>query len=317
MKNPEKIKLLKNVREKVEAFLPSCRLCPRNCGVNRLVGERGSCGVGLEAPVYTAMPHQGEEPPLSASNGSGTIFFSGCGMKCVYCQNHQFSQSLAGKELSAEGLGKIMLKLESMGCHNINLVNPTYSLPVILEALEYSVSMGLNVPVVYNTGGYDSVETIRAISGVIDIYLPDMRYSSDIMAERYSGIKHYVKTNRDVIKEMYRQVGDLESVSGVAVRGLIVRLLVLPEKVSGTEETLEFISGELGNDVAISLMSQYSPVFKSGLFPEIDRKITREEYESAVNKCESLGFHNGWIQPFGQDFDENLLGENFEKGLKI
>jgi len=231
-------------------------------------------------------------------------------MECVYCQNYQFSQSGAGKKISARDLGDIMLELQGAGCHNINLVSPTHFAPVIVEALKYACSDGLELPVVYNTGCYDSLDVIRGLRGLVDIYLPDMRYSSDAMAEKYSAAPGYVSNNRAVVEEMYRQVGHLETSRGIAYKGLIIRLLILPGGISGTTETLEFISGTLGSGVYLSIMSQYYPAYKAGAYKELSHKISREDYDAVIKKMRELGLHNGWVQPFHAEFDERYAGEN-------
>lgn len=297
---------------KIKEMMSECRICPRKCGVDRLKGDRGACGCGNLPVVYTALSHGGEEPPLSEVSGSGTIFFSGCGMKCVYCQNHTFSQKLSGREVSPGELADIMLELEANGCQNINLVNPTFFISGIVESLILAFSRGMGLPIVYNTGGYDSIELIRSLEGIVDIYLPDMRYSSDDMAERYSGVTGYVKINREAVKEMFRQTGPLEISNGAAIRGLIIRLLVLPNGVSGTERTLEFISRNIGKKACISLMSQYYPAYRAGLFSEVSRRITHHEYDSAVSCAEKLSLDEGWTQPYESCFDETLFGENFK-----
>jgi len=217
---------------------------------------------------------------------------------------------MEGKRKSPKKLAESMLRLQDEGCHNINLVNPTHFAPGIVEALGYASSGGLEVPVVYNTGGYDSIRSIKALEGLVDIYLPDMRYSSDVMAARYSSAPGYVYQNRSIVKEMYRQVGQLKTVTGIATRGLIVRLLILPGGVSGTEDSLEFIASEIGKDTCISLMSQYYPAHRAFSHEELSRRITRDEYDRAVAKMHSAGLHNGWTQPFSGDFDERFAGEN-------
>ena len=313
---------MKDKVRKAEKILPAlmrslehCDLCPRKCGVNRLEGEKGYCSSGAEATVYSFAPHHGEEPPLSGYNGSGTIFFSRCNMGCVYCQNHRFSQSDAGKKISNRDLSAIMLELQDRGCHNINLVSPTHFAPQIVEALKYAWAGGLELPVVYNTGGYDSPSVIRALEGLVDIYLPDMRYSSDAMAEKYSGAPGYVSNNRAIVKEMRRQVGVLRVSGGIALSGLIIRLLILPGGISGTTETLRFIAGKIGKDICLSVMSQYYPAHKAALYNELARRISREDYSAAVNTMRESGFCVGWVQPFEGEFDERFAGENFESSF--
>jgi putative pyruvate formate lyase activating enzyme len=279
--------------------------------VNRLNGETGYCASGAEPVVYSYAPHHGEEPPLSGWNGSGTIFFSRCNMGCVYCQNYKFSQFDTGEKVSAVELGNIMLRLQDMGCHNINFVSPTHFVPKIVEALKYAYSDGLELPVVYNTGGFDSVSVIRSLEGLMDIYLPDMRYSSEVNAEKYSDAPGYAANNRDLVKEMQRQVGDLEIFDSVARKGLIIRLLILPGGISGTTETLEFIRENLGKSVYLSVMSQYYPVYRALSCKELACRIKREDYDTVIGKMRRLEFHSGWIQPLEGGFDERFAGENF------
>ncbi|MFH1879022.1 MAG: radical SAM protein, partial [Candidatus Omnitrophota bacterium] len=215
--------------------------------MDRSSEERGFCGAGDQIKIYSYGPHHGEEPPISGKNGSGTIFFSNCCMGCVYCQNYQFSQAGRGRIISSSGLSEIIIELQNKGCHNINFVTPTHFAPGIMEALREAYIRGLNIPVVYNTGGFDSLDVIKSLDGVIDIYLPDMRYASNAMGRKYSNSPGYAVNNRLVIKEMFSQAGNLKmDGNGIAYRGLIIRLLVMPGGVSGTEETLEFIGRELG-----------------------------------------------------------------------
>ncbi|MFH1847496.1 MAG: radical SAM protein [Candidatus Omnitrophota bacterium] len=306
-----KIKSIKRILPFFRSALKDCGLCFRKCGVNRLKGKKGFCSAGSKAVIYCYGPHFGEEPPLSGKNGSGAIFFSGCSMKCVYCQNHRFSQNLcSGKECSSRELAAIMIELQQQGCHNINLVNPTHYMSTIIEALECAYEEGLRVPLVYNTGGYDSFDMIRMLEGVIDIYLPDMRYSDDFLAGKYSDAEGYTENNKTLVKEMYRQTGLLACTKNIARKGLIIRLLILPGAVSGTEETLEFLAGELGQGVSISVMSQYYPAYKAKDYIELSQGITQKEYTSVMNQMEKLKLRMGWVQPFSADFDERFAGEN-------
>ena len=310
-----KEKRIKSVLPGLAASVGSCDLCLRNCKVDRLRGQTGFCGETSDITVYSSGPHHGEEPPLSGSKGSGTIFFSGCNMGCVYCQNYKFSQSGEGKRIKILELSRMMLQLQAEGCHNINLVSPTHFVPGILEALSQAFRDGLELPIVYNTGGYDSLHVIKALEGVVDVYLPDMRYSSDAMAGKYSSSPGYVANNRAIVKEMFRQVGSLEEDDGIAVKGLVIRLLVLPGDISGTKETLRFIASELGREVHISLMSQYYPAHKASSYGELSRRVNRGEYEEAVDTMKSLGMHNGWVQPFSGGFDGRFAGENFPSNV--
>jgi putative pyruvate formate lyase activating enzyme len=315
MRKEDKADRALDVTPSLYKAMEHCGLCGRQCGVDRLKGEKGACNAGSDPVVYSAMVHRGEEPPVSGDRGSGTIFFSGCAMKCVYCQNFRFSQSMTGRKELPEKLAETMLRLQDQGCHNINLVNPTHFVPAIVQALGVAFSRGLDLPVLYNTAGYDSWDIIRSLEGLVDIYLPDMRYSQDPMAVKYSQAPGYVDVNRRAVKEMHRQVGCLTTESGIAARGLIIRLLILPEDISGTLESLEFIASEIGKDAHISLMSQYYPAYKARYLDGLARRIGREDYESAVRKMEYLGLCNGWVQPLDGEFDERFAGENFLPGI--
>lgn len=259
-------------------------------------------------------PHFGEEPPLSGTKGSGTIFFAHCTMRCVYCQNYTFSQLSDGIEIPIEELSAIMLDLQGRGCHNINLVTPTHFAPQILRALCLAVKKGLNIPILYNTSGYDLVETLKLLDGIIDIYLPDARYGDDANAKRFSNAPDYVKINQEALKEMFRQVGNLiMDKEATAKRGLMVRHLILPNNLASTEKILRFISEELSKDVYISLMSQYYPAYKANEFPEINRRITIKEYGEAFNLLIKYGFSNGWVQDSSENMELKLLGTNIKK----
>ncbi|HOV51821.1 MAG TPA: radical SAM protein, partial [Methanothrix sp.] len=228
------------------ARLASCEVCPRRCGTNRLKDERGFCRIGRLARVASFAPHFGEEPPLVGSSGSGTIFFSGCNLACVFCQNYDISQQDHGQDVSADALASMMLQLQDLGCHNINFVTPTHVVPQILEALVLAIDDGLRVPLVYNSGGYDSVKTVQLLDGIFDIYMPDAKYGSDDVALKYSGAPDYTHIMKTAIKEMHRQVGDLiMDEDGVATRGLIVRHLVLPGGLAGSAEVVRFLSEEI------------------------------------------------------------------------
>jgi putative pyruvate formate lyase activating enzyme len=239
-------------------------------------------------------------------------------MRCVYCQNYYFSQLDNGEETSIEGLAKMMLYLQRAGCHNINFVSPTHYVPQIILAIELAREDGLNIPLVYNTGGYDSVETLKLLDGIIDIYMPDMRYSDNAMAKRYSDAVNYVANNRNAVVEMQRQVGDLAiDDSGIARKGLIIRLLVLPEDTSGTKETLRFIKESVSPKAYLSLMSQYYPTFKANGFKEISRGVTRSEYTDVVEEAKRLGLNNGWIQEVPAGVDARFAGTNIKPGRRI
>ncbi len=278
-------------------ILQSCVLCPRKCKVNRLKNESGFCRNGLKPKVCSFMLHHGEEPPISAERGSGTIFFSGCNMACAYCQNYEFSQLDEGKEVGFAELADFMLQLQNMGAHNINLVTPTHAMPQILQALNTAISKGLKIPLVYNTGGYELAEIVKLLEGIVDIYLPDMRYADSEMAVKYSSAPDYPKYNQESLKEMQRQVGVAQiDGHGIIKRGLIIRHLVLPDNISGTEKIMKFIAQEISADTYISLMSQYLPSYQAGNFPEINRRITSEEYARAQQAMQKYGLSCGWIQ---------------------
>jgi len=279
-------------------LLDACRVCPRECGVDRLEDSRlGFCRSGLNPMISSVSPHHGEEPPLSGTKGSGTIFFTNCNLRCVYCQNYPISQMGNGAERTPGELACQMTWLQEQGCHNLNLVTPTHFVPQILKALGIARERGFNLPIVYNTSGYESLETLRLLDGVVDIYLPDMRYGDTKAAMQYSVAPHYVEVNQAAIREMYRQVGNLAvDGKGIAKRGLIIRHLVLPGGISGTEQVMKFLAEEISKDVYISLMSQYFPAFKSAEHPEINRRISEKEYDEAYDIKMKFGLKNGWIQ---------------------
>nr|WP_235619457.1 radical SAM protein [Methanothrix thermoacetophila] len=272
--------------------LEHCEICPRRCGVNRIEGELGFCRTGRLAKVSSAGPHYGEEPPLVGYHGSGTIFFAGCNLACVFCQNYEISQLDMGVEVTAERLAGIMMHLQLTGCHNINLVTPTHVVPQILEALVIASEMGLSIPLVYNSGGYDSVDTLRLLDGIVDIYMPDAKYGSDEMAMRYSNAPGYVGVMKAAIKEMHRQVGDLVIENGIAVRGLLVRHLVLPDNLAGTDEVVRFIS-ELSKNTYINIMDQYRPEYRADRYRELSRRITLSEYREALRLARAAGLSRG------------------------
>lgn len=307
-----KYELLKERADAVPGLLEDCRACPRNCGVNRLKNERGFCKSGARPVIYAHQAHYGEEPPLSGRAGSGAIFFSNCNLRCSYCQNFKFSQLGEGRELSCEELAYIMLELQKAGCHNINLVTPTHFAPQIIQSLFIAIGKGLSIPIVYNTSGYEVLETLKLLEGIVDIYLPDMRYGDDDAAYRYSQAKGYVGVNRASVCEMYRQVGNLAlDDNGVAKRGMIIRHLVLPSRLSGTGKVFKFIKDELSADMYISLMSQYVPLYKAHLDSMICRSITKDEYNEAVGLLELYGLHNGWVQDYMEvDYQSGYLGTN-------
>jgi len=284
-------------------ILSSCSLCPHCCGVDRVHDEQGYCGAGLLPVISGYGPHFGEEPALGGRSGSGTIFFSDCTMRCEFCQNYMISQSGQGREITCEELAGIMLVLQGQGCHNINLVSPTHYVPQILRALFIAAKSGLSIPLVYNTGGYDCVSTLRLLEDVIDIYMPDAKYGDDKIAKTLSHAPSYTKFMKDSVKEMQRQVGDLICTDGIARRGLIIRHPVLPDDLAGSEAVLTFIAEEISVDAYVNIMDQYRPEWhvltdaSDPLFLRLRREITHEEYEQVIALARGLGLHRGfpWI----------------------
>lgn len=274
--------------EKALSMLEECRVCPHRCGVNRLKDELGVCKTGRYALVDSFFPHRGEEKVIRGTRGSGTVFFSHCNLKCVYCQNYQISQLGEGEDVSPEELSNMFITLQRLGCHNINLVTPSHIVPQILEALYLSVKKGLRIPIVYNTSSYDSIESLRLLEGIVDIYLADIKYGEDQTGKKYSKVKDYFSVARRAIEEMYRQVGDLElDSSGVAKRGLLIRHLILPNEISGTKEVIKFLKG-ISPSMAINVMDQYYPYFKAFDYPELSRRIREDEYLKALSLVDGL-----------------------------
>jgi len=284
--------------EALSKILTSCTLCPRNCRVDRTRGEVGVCRAGAAAMISSASPHFGEEPPLVGSNGSGTIFMTHCNHRCVFCQNHDISQETRGRggdEVGPEELAGVMAVLAGRGCHNINIVSPTHYVPQIVAALPYAVEMGLDRPLVYNTGGYDSLEVIRLLEGIFDIYMPDYKFTNPGPAERYMNAPDYPEVIQSVLREMHRQVGTLRTDDGgIAYRGLLIRHLVMPGDAAGTAEAMEFIATELSPDSYVNVMQQYHPMYRAGDFPEIARRLSLEEYLDAVRAARRAGLTRGF-----------------------
>jgi len=272
------------------AHLQACDVCPLRCGVNRLEGELGVCKTGVKAQVSSFGAHLGEEEPLRGWAGSGTIFFTRCNLRCVFCQNFEISQVGRGREVEPEELAEIMLRLQEAGCHNINLVSPTHVVPQIIAAVLIAVQAGLRLPLVYNSGGYDSLEMLALLDGIVDIYMPDMKYGDDDTARRYSKVPRYVEVNQAAVREMQRQVGDLQlDEQGIARRGLLVRHLVLPNQLAGTEKVLQFLAEEISKSVYLNLMDQYHPAYQAGNYEELNRPITTQEYQQALAAARRWG----------------------------
>lgn len=283
-------KELKKHAKKVWDFLNPCQVCPRKCGVNRLANDKsGFCRMGVKPKINSAHAHFGEESCLVGAGGSGTIFFSSCNLACVYCQNYEISQLKLGGEVGIEDLAGMMINLQNQGCHNVNLVSPTIWVPQILEALIIAKGKGLKLPLVYNTGGYDSAETLKLLEGMIGIYMPDIKYSENKIGVKYSLVPDYWTVAQKAIREMHHQVGDLViDEKGIAQKGLLIRHLVLPGDLAGTEKVMKFIAS-LSKNSYVNIMDQYYPANKAHLYPEINRKITLEEFERAVELAKKSG----------------------------
>jgi len=257
-----------------------------------LADESGKCHITNQVLISSYGPHFGEEAPLVGKHGSGTLFFTYCNLRCVFCQNYTISQLGEGSVISKEQLAKMMLSLQTKGCHNINLVTPSHVVPFILDALELAASMGLYLPLVYNSGGYDSVETLKLLDGIVDIYMPDMKYSDEKTAQELSGIKDYPEVNKAAIREMHRQVGDLQiDEQGVAQRGLLVRHLVLPNRLAGTQEVVRFLAQEVSTTTYLNIMAQYRPCYKAFDIPLLSRPVDKQEFSEAIDFAHQQGLH--------------------------
>ena len=281
-------------------IMENCHLCPRGCGVNRLKGERGFCGASSKLIIASYHPHFGEEESLVGKGGSGTIFLSHCSLRCVFCINWEISHGGEGNEQSIKALAGMMLELQKMGCHNINVVTPTHYSPHIVLALDSAASEGLRIPLVYNTCGWEKLEILEKLDEIVDIYLPDFKYSDKKMADKYSsGAERYPEMTKKALLEMHRQVGVAKpSSDGLMYRGLMIRHLVMPNNVSGTEEVIRWIGEHLPKDTYLNLMSQYRPMYQASNYPQISRRITRKEYARAVKAAEHIGLTNVDVQGF-------------------
>jgi putative pyruvate formate lyase activating enzyme len=306
---------LKRRAERLESRLASCDICPRECHVNRLENKRGFCHSGYLPIVSAVCAHHGEEPAISGSKGSGTVFFGNCNMRCVYCQNYQISQDWRKQKSKEMGFGKLaenMLYLQDeLGSHNINFVSPSHFVPQLVRAVLEAVPLGLHIPLVYNSGGYDSVASLKELDGIISVYLPDLRYASDRWARKFSHARDYVTHARAAIKEMYRQVGELVmDESGIAQRGLIVRHLILPNSIAGSEESLPWLAREVSPAVTVSIMAQYYPSHEAHRKRLLSRTISQAEYDEVLKLLDEVGLENGWVQEMGAA--ENYLPD-FER----
>jgi putative pyruvate formate lyase activating enzyme len=301
----------------LETRIASCDICPHQCKVNRLRGEMGFCHSGHLPIVAAACAHHGEEPAISGSKGSGTIFFGNCNMRCAYCQNYQISQNWRkqkSNEVDCRSLAASMIHLQDeLGCHNINFVSPSQFAPQLVRAIAEAVPIGLHLPIVYNTNGYDSLATLKELDGIIDVYLPDLRYASNKWARKYSRTPDYVEHNRQAIREMYRQVGELVvDEQGLVQRGLIVRHLILPNGIAGSEKSLTWLAQEVSPSVTISIMAQYSPQHRARQISSLSRTISTAEYETVLQLLSDLGLENGWVQEMGSS--DNYLPDFTREG---
>ena len=283
---------LEKTAQRLVEKLDSCQLCPRRCRVNRLENEKGFCKTGRNALLSSFSPHFGEESPLVGSKGSGTIFFTFCNLRCCFCQNYDISHEGIGEEIPAEGLARVMLHLQKKGCHNINLVSPSHVVAQIIEALLIAAKAGLNIPLVYNTGGYDSQETIRYLDGIVDIYMPDVKFSRSKTAETLAAAPDYPNVLKEALAEMHRQTGDLSlDETGLARKGLLIRHLVMPGQIDETEELLRWIAGNISKNSYLNIMDQYRPCGTAYQHSSLSRKITNDEFQKARDIAKSLGLY--------------------------
>jgi putative pyruvate formate lyase activating enzyme len=290
----EKGELNKRV-ELLQEFIKECQLCPRQCHVNRLNGEVGYCGAGSDLMVSSAFPHFGEEPPLVGLNGSGTIFLTHCNLRCIFCQNYDISHLGRGERITLSDMARAMVKLQEMGCHNINFVTPTHYSSQIVASLPKAMEWGLRLPIVYNCSGYESIEVIRLLEGVVDIYMPDVKFMDEKYSKRYSNAPDYPEVIKKVLKEMHRQVGDLTTNSkGVAERGLLIRHLVMPGGVASSEAVLKFIAEEISVHSYVNIMNQYRPEYRANEYSEISHPITHQEYLEAIQLAKGFRLYRGF-----------------------
>ena len=275
------------------ALFERCRLCPRLCNANRAAGKAGACGLGKEFKVASFGPHFGEETPLRGSKGSGTIFFSNCNLLCVFCLNWQINHRGDGEVTTHAELAQTMLDLQRNGCHNINLVTPTHVIPHIIKALRIAIAGGLTVPLLYNSSGYESLEVLKLLDGVVDIYLPDFKYQDSAIAARFSqGAPDYTRHTAAAIKEMHRQTGTLQITNGLAQRGVLIRHLVLPENTAATDKFVRWAAAELGPETHVNIMGQYTPMFRANEYPPLNRKVTQKEFAQAMKWAREAGLRN-------------------------
>lgn len=276
-------------------FLKECRLCPRECRVDRLNGEIGICQAGSEPMVSSAFPHFGEEPPLVGHHGSGTIFLTHCNLRCIFCQNYDISHLGNGERMTSSNMAHVMVRLQDMGCHNINFVTPTHYTPQIVASLPEAIEKGLRLPIVYNCSGYESIEVIRLLEGIVDIYMPDIKYMDKKYSKQFSNAPDYPEVIKKVLKEMHCQVGDLTiNSSGIAERGLLIRHLVMPNGVASSEAVLRFVAEEISAHSYVNIMDQYRPEYRAQEYPEINRRATHKEYTEAIQWAKGYELYRGF-----------------------
>ena len=286
-------------------MLKNCTICPHKCGINRLEGNKGRCKCNDKLKIALASLHMYEEPCISGTNGSGTVFFSNCNLNCIYCQNYEISNLGKGKEITVEHLAEIFLKQQEKSAHNINLVTPTMYVYQIIEAIKIAKSKGLNIPIVYNSNGYENVDTIKLLNGYIDVYLPDLKYYTNELSKKYSKVDNYFEIATNAIKEMYKQVGKAQfDENGLIKKGVIIRHLVLPNHIQNTKNILKWIKNNMPNYIYVSIMAQYFPTYKATEDDLINRKLNKKEYKEVLNYLYSLDLENGYIQELGEHEEE-------------
>lgn len=295
-------------------MLENCMICPHKCGVNRLEGNKGRCKCDDKLKIALASLHMFEEPCISGENGSGTVFFSNCNLNCIYCQNYEISNLGKGKEITVEHLAEIFLKQQEKNAHNINLVTPTMYVYQIIEAIKIAKSKGLNIPIIYNSNGYENIETIKLLNGYIDVYLPDLKYYTNELSKKYSKVDNYFETATKAIKEMYNQVGQAKfDENGLIKKGVIIRHLVLPNHIQNTKNILKWIADNMPDDIYVSVMAQYFPTYKAKDDDLINRKLNKKEYNEVLNYLYSLDLENGYIQELGLHEEEYVPNFDFSE----
>lgn len=302
--------------EQISKYMSDCTLCPRTCHANRVNGQLGYCGQPAALRAARASLHMWEEPCISGESGSGTVFFSGCNMRCIFCQNHNIAIGTAGKEISLDRLADIFVELQMKGANNINLVTPSHYIPQIAYSLTLAKEKGLSLPIVYNTSSYEEVSSLRLLDGLVDIYLPDLKYYSSDLAKEFSNASNYFEKATAAIAEMYRQVGSpvLDASTGLMKRGVIVRHLLLPKQTKDSKKILRYLHETYGNDIYVSIMNQYTPLPQVATHPILNQKVGADEYQRVLNFCERIGIEQGYIQE-GEAASESFIPEFDGQGL--